>query len=224
MMSDDDMRDNLEAGASFYLAFQNGDVDGDTGESSTILRQPAHLLTMKLKSALSLFTLGAAKRLKRTDAVLENDDFSATSVVSDGEDSEEDEAEEDTTSKPRRAIRSLIRSSITSSDAPKGAKSSPTTGHRIGMTITPSFVRSMNQYMLRRTLAQEAVDRGQAFAEYDEEKPHLVQQADLDMYTEEKQLMRSKIKRSTRFQAEVKSLWALVGPQGSLSKSQYIKV
>jgi len=220
-----DSRESPKANGSNHQSNGAGEFDVDEAdESSPFLRQSSGLLKTKLKSALSLFSLGSSnygQGTEETEEALKNDDISATFVVSDDEDSDEDENGDSIDTKPRRAIRSP---SMSNGGAAKTSKSSPRASHRLGLILTPSFVQSMNQYMIRRTLAEEAVGAGHTFAEIGEEKLHPAQQADLNMYTIEKQLMRSKIKRSTRFQADVRSLWALVAPHGLLSKSQYIKV
>jgi hypothetical protein len=220
-----DTHQSPKAGGSFHQPNGASELGADEAdERSPFLRQSSRLLNAKLKSALSLFSLGAASHgqgTEETEEELKGDDISATFVASDDEDSDEDDCDDDKNTKPRRAIRSP---SMSSSGAAKTSKSSPKASHRLGLILTPSFVQSMNQYMVRRTLVEEAVGAGQIFAEFGEEKLHPAQQADLNMYTTEKQLMRSRIKRSTRFQAEVRSLWALVAPHGTLSKSQYIKV
>jgi hypothetical protein len=92
------------------------------------------------------------------------------------------------------------------------------------MTSSPSFVKSMNEYMVRRKLVEEKVNEGHVQAEHVDGKVHVTKQGDLEMYSEENQIMRSKIKRSPQFQTEVKRLWELVSFDDKLTKSQYIKM
>ena len=80
--------------------------------------------------------------------------------------------------------------------------------------------------MVRRQLVEEQVERGAVRSEHTKvgAEPHVREQGNLQMYSDETLYMRSRIKRSAAFGCEVKKLWVLVAPIGLLSKGQYVKM
>ncbi len=76
----------------------------------------------------------------------------------------------------------------------------------------PSWVRSMNDYMMRRLRVMEHVATGAVVTEQalGSERRHITRQGDLEMYSDAMQLARGGVKRSDEFRDEVKLLWKLV--------------
>jgi len=213
-------------------------------QSKSSMRLAAH----RIKSALSFFSVSSKPGQKLDD--LFNDEISATFVsISDDEGSDEDEDEDDdlqpVMGKSPVISKLGLGADGSNTPAPAESKSSstiagasligaspseatdPSSAAKRGLVSTPSFVKSMNQYMVRRLIAEEKVLQGRVQAEYGESGVKSVHhQGDLEMYSEEKQYARSTIKRSPVFRAEVKLLWDLVSPgdSGGLTRSNYVKL
>mmetsp|Transcript_16373 Transcript_16373/g.19362 ORF Transcript_16373/g.19362 Transcript_16373/m.19362 type:complete len:1227 (+) Transcript_16373:88-3768(+) len=91
-----------------------------------------------------------------------------------------------------------------------------------------SMRKSMEEYEIRREDVENKIKQGVVQQHHISESKmpeDIRMQANLDMYTKEKQLMRSKIKRSPAFCKEILSLWTLVGQkEGKINKEHYFEM